>query len=458
MHECGRIRSDRREHAGARTVLAWVTALAILGPAALARGADRPIIEITPGKVEAYRAAVQRFVDEALPANPNRADDLRRVLSEALAFDAVLLPIADEAFLGPVDTEFIVEGRRYDCGDWTQSGADALIEGRIFRDGVFLAIEFAVWDTARCKRMARRTLMRPASEGPRLARLVADAVVEAFTGTAGSAATELAFLSTRTGDREIFVMNADGTKPRAATRSQTIKAFPDWMPSGDGIVYTAYHDNTQPALFLTARSNRVRPGRILRSLLPGSPKYRGVFSPDGESIAVVASVDSAAEIFVVDRNGKDIRRLTKSRAIDISPTWSPDGSKLAFVSDRSGSPQVYVVDRDGENLRRLTYQGNYNTAPAWSPDGRWIAYETRLEAQFDIWLIDPQGEVNLPLVQHRRSDESPSWSPDGRKLAFSSNRRGRYDIYMVDMAGENLRRLTSNAGQNTQPVWGPFPR
>ncbi|MGH0038022.1 MAG: DPP IV N-terminal domain-containing protein [Myxococcota bacterium] len=438
-----------------------VVALALLGfGVATSSGAqaDRPVIEITPGKVEAYRAAVQLFVDEATPPNPTRAADLRRVLQDALRFDGVLVPILDEAFLGPVATEELVEGKRYDCTDWTQSGADALVEGRIFKDGPLLAIEFAVWDTARCRRMDRRVLKRIPSEGPRLARHVADAVVEAFTGTPGAAATEMAFLSTRTGEREIFVMNADGSNPRSATRSRTLKAFPNWMPNGDGILYTAYHDNTQPALYLTARSRRVRPGRILRGLLPQAPMYRGVFDPEGESLAVVSSVDAAAEIFLVDREGRKVRRLTHNSAIDISPSWSPDGQRLAFVSDRSGSPQIYVVNRDGSGLRRLTYQGTYNTAPAWSPDGRWIAYETRLEAQFDIWLIDPQGEVNLPLIQHRRSDESPSWSPDGRKLAFSSNRRGRYDVFVADLAGENLRRLTQNAGENTHPVWGPFTR
>jgi TolB protein len=459
MSLCSPVGSRNRELTRLPAVLASVL-LGLVGAMASVAGAnaDRPVIEITPGKVEAYRVAVQRFVDEATPPNPSRAEDLRKVLEEALRFDGVLVPIVDEAFLGPVVTEALTDGRRYDCTDWTQSGADALVEGRIYNDGPLLAIEFAVWDTARCLRMDRRTLKRVPSQGPRLARTVADAVVEAFTGTPGTSATEMAFLSTRTGEREIFVMNADGSNPRSATRSRTLKAFPNWMPNGEGILYTAYHDDAQPALFLTARSRRVRPGRILRGLLPQAPMYRGVFDPDGESLAVVSSVDAAAEIFLVDRDGKKIHQLTHSRAIDISPSWSPDGKRLAFVSDRSGSPQVYVVDRDGENLRRLTYQGTYNTAPSWSPDGRWIAYETRLEAQFDIWLIDPQGEINIPLVQHRRSDESPSWSPDGRKIAFASNRLGRYDVFVVDLAGQNLRRLTENSGENTQPVWGPFSR
>jgi TolB protein len=416
-----------------------------------------PVIEITPGKLRAFRAAIQRFDDQVSPPRPSRADDLRNALEDALRFSSVLVPLAHAAFLGEEDTKEFSEGHRYDCSDWVQSGADALVEGRIENDSSRVAVEFAVWDVARCTRLARKRLSRVPAEGPLLAKLVADAIVEAFTGIPGSAATEVAFISTRTGAKEVFVMNADGGHQRPATNNRAIKAFPTWFPSGQAILYTAYQDRQQPALFITSRGE-ARPGPILRRLLPDVPKYRGVFDPSGETLALVTSVDGAAEIFLVRRDGRKLQRLTHSPAIDISPVWSPDGKRICFVSDRSGSPQLYLVDRDGGNLRRLSYEGSYNTSPAWSPDGRWIAYQTRLEGQFDIWLIDPEGDVNVPLVQHPRSDESPTWSPDGRKIAFTSNRRGLYDVYLMDANGENEQRLTQGEGDNTGPTWGPFPR
>jgi TolB protein len=130
---------------------------------------------------------------------------------------------------------------------------------------------------------------------------------------------------------------------------------------------------------------------------------------------------------------------------------------MAFASDRSGGPQIYVMDADGGNTRRLTKKGSYNSAPAWSPDGAWIAYEKDVGGQFDIWLIDPEGEVNVPLITHPRSDESPTWAPNSRKLSFSSNRAGEADIYVVDVEGGKVRRLTEG-GSNTSPAWGPFPQ
>ena len=430
---------------------------AALLPGAPVRAQD-PAIVITPGEGRAFRAAVQTFSDFALPADAGRAAELRRLIGAGLEFSGVLLPLPDAAFLGPRQSGELGDGKRYDCADWTQSGADALVEGQIHREGQQLSVDFQVWDTARCMRVGKGRIARPPTELTRLGKLIADDVVKAFTGTPGVAGTEIAYISDRTGSREIWVMDADGERQRAATRGQSIKQFPDWTPDGGAILYTSYPQRMGiPGLFLTSRGE-YRPGPILAGVLSGMPKYRGVFAPGGQHVAIVSSIDGAAELFSVDRSGRDLRRLTNSSSIDIAPAWSPDGKQIAFVSDRTGSPQIYVMANDGSGLRRITFNGTYNTSPAWSPDGRWIAYESRVGAQFDIWLIDPEGEVNLPIVSHARSDEWPTWSPDSRKIAFSSTRRGRADIYVVDSNGDNPRRLTNGQGENLQPAWGPFAR
>jgi TolB protein len=435
------------------TVL-WVEAGIVLETAF----AEGPAIVITPGQERAFRAAVQTFQDEdGLSADPERAKKLRSVIEDGLSYSGVLQPLPEEAFLGESATQELDE-KRFDCGDWTQSGADALVEGRIFRQGQETAVEYQVWDTARCTRVGQGVIAEAPKNETRLGKRVADGIVEAFTGTPGVASTELAFISDRSGAREVWVMDANGDRQRQATRGSSLKQFPDWMPDGGAILYTSYPERSGlPRLYLTSRGE-YRPGPLLTRVLPDAPKYRGVFGPEGRYLALVTSIGGQAELFRVDRSGRDLHRLTRSSAIDISPAWSPDGQQIAFVSDRSGAPQIYIMDRNGGNVRRITYNGSYNTSPAWSPDGRWIAYETRVEAQFDLWLIDPAGEVNLPIVSHGRSDESPAWSPDSRKIAFSSTRRGRPDIYVVDADGKNLKRLTRGQGQNLQPAWGPFAR
>ncbi len=447
-----------RRRTGALRVLRSLLLIALLacGPALRAAQAqgEAPIV-VTPGEAPAFHAAVQLFQDEALPALPDRAAELRRMVGEGMRYSSVLLPLADEAFLGPMETTDFGGDKRAVCADFTQGGADALVEGRIQNAGQRLRVDYQIWDTVRCVKLREGRLDRPARDLTRLAKLLADAVVAGFTGTPGVAGTEIAFISNRSGQREVWVMDADGGRQRKATSGESIKAFPDWTHDGLAILYTSYKTDAMPGLYLSSRG-RYRAGPILTTVLQGLPKYRGVFSPTGDELIMVTSFEGAAELFRVSRNGRGLHRMTRSEAIDISPAWSPDGKRVAFVSDRSGAPQVYVMNRDGGELRRLTYNGSYNTAPSWSPDGRWIAYETRVEGQFDIWLIDPEGVSNFPLVTHRRSDESPSWSADSRKLAFSSTRRGRADVYVVDLNGENLRRLTSGAGENLQPVFGPY--
>jgi TolB protein len=433
-----------------------VISVAVLTLADAFAGAQeqRPAIEITPGRARAFRVAVQRFVDNAEPVNNRRAEDLRTAIGEALEFTGVLLPLDRAAYLAPEESGPLSNRGRSDCIDWTQSGADALVEGEIRSESGVLVVEFAVWDTARCIRLERKTVRRVRTQAPLLARMVADQIVAAFTGTPGSAATELAFVSDRSGHREIYVMDADGGNPRPATRSDVIKAFPDWLPSGEALIYTSYTKAGQPGLFVTSRGS-VRPGVLFQSLMAEEPVYRGVVGPRGSYMALVAGRES--DIYSIRRDGSRLQQLTRTAAIEVGPSWSPDGERIAFVSDRSGAPQIYVMDRDGGNVRRITFNGNYNTSPAWSPDGRWIAYESQVAGQFDIWLVDPTGEVSVPLVTHRLSDESPAWSPGGRKLVFSSNRRGKADLYVMDVNGENIERLTRDQGDNLSPAWGPFP-
>ena len=439
-----------------RIVLGRIAAAPIsaLFLAAAAVAQERPTIVVTPGSKQTYRAAVQRFADRS--PRPAGAERFRDDLGRALEFSQVFELVNPRAFLGPETTESLE--KPIVCPDWSQIGADAVVQGELSRSETLLTADFKAWDPTRCASLVHKRYTQPATADPGLlARRIADDVVEAFVGVRGVSATEIAFVSNRKGNAEVYVMGADGSNQRAATANRSINNFPSWSPDGEEIVYTSYRQGNRPLLFLSSRGSG-RPGRLLPRLPVERAEYRGVFSPKGDRIALVLSDEGAAEIYTSRPDGSDLQRLTRHRAIDVSPTWSPDGSRIAFVSDRTGAPQVYVMDAQGGEPRRLTFQGSYNTSPTWSPDGKWIAYESRIGGQFDIWLIDPEGQVNQPLVQHPRNDEGPSWAPNSRMLAFSSRRFGRAEICVVDLSGEKVIRLTQDAGDNTAPAWGPFPR
>jgi TolB protein len=438
--------------------LAHALLLVICLASAAARAADPPPIVIADPEAKTYRAAIQEFVSTAQFGVDELAAKVQERLRAGLEFSGLFTIIDPKAFLGPVRSAPLDSGTPVVCTNWRQIGTDALVQGEVQATSDEARIEFRVLDVSRgCLRMVRKRYTADRRDAGRIGSTIADDIVGLFTGQPGVSDTEIAFISSRSGSKEVFVMNADGTHLRSATNNRSINSFPSWSPSGEEIIYTSYRHRNRPHLFMLTRGRR-SPGRILRNLDSGAPLYRGVFAPSGDRLAVVMSVDGATEILTVGRNGGDLRRLTRNRIIDISPAWSPDGKRIAFVSDRAGAPQIYVMDRDGSDVRRLTFTGSYNTAPEWSPDGRWIAYESRVGSQFDIWLIDPEGTENFPLVTHPRNDEHPTWAPDGRKIAFSSTRRGRADIYVIDLNGENLRRVTQGGGDNTNPAWGPFRR
>jgi TolB protein len=117
-------------------------------------------------------------------------------------------------------------------------------------------------------------------------------------------------------------------------------------------------------------------------------------------------------------------------------------------------PQIYLMDADGTNVRRLTFEGSYNTAAAWSPKGSWIVYVCRDErSQLKLCLISPDGRQWRRLTSGEGNDESPSWSADGRHVAFSSTRQGKRHIYMINTDGTDLERLTANETFNDDPAW-----
>jgi TolB protein len=433
----------------------FAVAAAVVWSLASAAGAQTGVVG-PGGGIKLEKVAVQRFLARS-PEAQSLAQELGAGLGGGLEFSMLYALTPEGAFIDPVTSPALASSPAPKCQNWKQIGADYLVQGQLDVTPEAMRVTYRVWDVVRCsaKIAAKQRTARP-ENARRLGKSIADEIVGALTGTPGVADTEMAYVSSRIGSKEVFVMDANGDNQRAATRWGTISTFPSWDPDGSGLVLTTYRYRSRPWLFSLKRGGQPS-GRLFQSLPDSTRLYRGVYDPSGTRLAIVASVDGVSEIFTAV-NGGGLTRLTKDRYIDVGPAWSPDGQKLAFVSDRTGAPQLYVMNADGSGVRRLTFDGSYNTSPSWSPDGEWIAFETRINSQFDIWKIRPTGGPSIPVVSHPRSDEHPSWSPDGRLIAFSSTRYGRPDVYVAAGVGESrdlpARRIT-NRGDNTHPAWGP---
>lgn len=227
---------------------------------------------------------------------------------------------------------------------------------------------------------------------------------------------------------------------------------------------------------VTFFSNRNNDSGIYLMDINGANPFRFIggggsaWSPDGLQIALHGSKGVGSDIFVIDANGNNLRRLTEKR-IDqnIFPAWSPDGTKIAFVSNRGGNWDIYVMAADGKNPRNLTFDLRREDRPSWSPDGKKIvfgAYQRNPQGnrgESEVFVMDAGGANRINLTQKPRAMNSyPSWSPDGKTIAYRASPKPGlwfqpFNIHVMNADGTNPIMLTK-AGRwiyESRPNWSP---
>jgi TolB protein len=344
--------------------------------------------------------------------------------------------------------------------DWTTPAVDAqfLAFGNIRAGNGTMSVEARLWDVKTSQNreaIGQRFNSDDSEEGARLiAHRFADAIIDLIGGGArGIAQTHIAYVCERTlGTKELCMMDYDGSNAQTLTAYKSIVMSPAWSPDGEKIAFTSYRRGT-PDIEILSRIDR-RPHTFERA---GGTTGMPAWSPDGSKIAFATSRDgSDMEIYVADWNGKNMRRLTVSKGVDVSPVWNPrTGREIAFTSDRGGSPQIYIMDAEGTNVRRLVEEGGHAVNAAWSPDGQRIAFAWQRSGNFDIYVHELATGRNTPITQNAGDNEKPSWAPDGRHIAFESSRRGGRQIFSMVLDGTKIRQLT-NTGRNTGPAWSGF--
>ena len=136
---------------------------------------------------------------------------------------------------------------------------------------------------------------------------------------------------------------------------------------------------------------------------------------------------------------------------NIQAALSPDRTRVAFSSNRNGSFDIYVMDADGRNLRRLTSSPGNEGEPVWTPDGTRLVYTSTTGTTPQIAIMAADGGENRQLTIAAAGNHSPSVSSDGRSIAFVSARDGNHAIYLMNLDGSNQRRLVKSSARQTNP-------
>jgi TolB protein len=248
---------------------------------------------------------------------------------------------------------------------------------------------------------------------------------------------------------QIFSMNIDGSDMKMLSNGQGKTTCSYFTPDNKHIIY--------------ASTFKASPD------CPPKPDY---------SRGYVWALFPGFDILIADLDGSNVRPLTTTARYDAEATIRKDGT-IVFTSLRDGDLDIYTMDKNGENVKRLTNELGYDGGPFWSYDGKQIVFrahhpETEKEkadyltllkedlirpTKLDIWVMNADGSNKRRVTKLDKASFAPYFFPDGKRIIFSSNvddARGRnFDLYIVKVDGTGLERVTFNDTFDGFPMFSP---
>ena len=226
---------------------------------------------------------------------------------------------------------------------------------------------------------------------------------------------KIVFTSARDNNREIYIMNPDGSGQVRLTRHKADDVSPAWSPTGEQILFA---------------SDRERP-----------------------------QVPPSWDLYLMDADGKNVQRVFEKSEDRRHPTWAPDGKQIAYKRFDRGVGYIYIATVDGKNEERVAIGGT----PSWSPNGAEIVFVTKVgKERWEINILNMRTwkqKIFFPFEARPTWVRSPEWSPSGNKLAFSwydEVLQEKETVYIVNRDGNELEKVVQNPGLGAvSPIWSP---
>ncbi len=265
--------------------------------------------------------------------------------------------------------------------------------------------------------------------------------------------TRIVFVSDRSGSKEIWVMNWDGTGQKQLTHYGSITTFPSASPDGRMVAFTTYASGSPAIQIFSLDSGRKLPFYNQRA----SMNSFVTFTPDSKRVVFSSTAAGGpAQLYMTNVDGSGFRRVTASGAIEVEAKINPKtGTDMVDVSGRTGLPQIYQMSLEGTDVRRLSAGTGEATNPAWSPDGAHIAFAWTKgfePGNYNIFVMDVSSQQTTQLTAGEGRNENPSWAPDGAHIVYASKRGRQSQLWTMNADGTGKHQLTQS-GNNEKPFW-----
>mgnify|MGYP001112211507 FL=1 len=260
----------------------------------------------------------------------------------------------------------------------------------------------------------------------------------------------IAFHSDSSGNREIWVMNTDGSNPQQITFNSAWDSVPAWSPDGRELAFQSDRDGDFELYIYNLETGATR--QVTRN---SCADYCPTWSPDGDSLLYYSNCGSGSEqreIFTIGIDGDNNRQLTDyGDHNNRYPIYSPDGTWITFTGYDGDGYYVHLMRPDGSDIRRISR----GCISSFSPDGSLLLFTSYCEGgEVNIMNLDGSGEIQLTDTPSFENS-TPAWTSDGRRILFQSNRDGDSEIYIMNVDGSGVTQLTFNRIHDGAAVWQP---
>ena len=387
---------------------------------------------------------------------------MNKVFNETLWNDleqAGIFDMVSKSFY-PLQVPGMPDEVRLDAWANPPANASMLVFGNVNASGGDLLVQGWLYDVKNVQSpqvLGKQYREKPTDDNARLIahRFADEIILRLGGGINGIAESTIVFVSSRTGNKEVWLMDYDGANQKQITHLGSVALSPRLSPDGSRVAFSWL--NAQRREWDIAMYS-LDLNRLVNFPHFGGTNLSPAWAPNGQTLAFSSSRTGDPEIYLVDESGSGMKRVTAYKGPDVSPAFNPKtGSQIAWVSGRTGLPQIYTMESDGTNPQRMTDEG-YAVSPSWSPNGQYLAfawirhYGPGAPGAQDIYVMDIASRQFVQLSHDGGRNDFPSWSPDGRHLVFQSNRSGREEIWSMLADGSQQKQLTTG-GANTQPNW-----